>query len=115
MRTRAATGSALIAFVLAAAGCDHGDPVPGTFWTVQQAESIRTVRGTPLARTECSGLREGREERYGRFSCVGVTWPPSTPQLKVRVRYVLDPAGPYRGTRSAYLATNVHFDSFGVP
>jgi hypothetical protein len=115
MRTQAATGGAIMAFVFAAAGCEHGDPLPGTFWTVQQAESIRAVRGTPLARTECSGLRPGRDERYGRFSCVGVTWPPSTPQLKVRVRYVLNPAGPYLGTRSAYLATNVHFDSFGIP
>jgi hypothetical protein len=115
MRTRAAAGTTILALMFAAAGCDEGEPSPATLWTVKQAESIRMVRGTPVHGTECSGLRVGRDGHHRRFSCVGVTWPRSTPQLKVRVRYILNPAGPYRGMRSAYLATNVHFDSFGVP
>lgn len=86
------------------------------FWTVSQAESIRLIRGTPLKITKCAGLGEQRASAYERFSCVGVHWPKGLAYpLPVRVRYVLNPRGEYRGRESSYLATSVYFDSFGVP
>jgi hypothetical protein len=110
---RAACGT-LMVFLLGAAGC-RDDPPPPTFWTEAQAESIKLVRGTTLQQVSCSGMGAEQDERYERFSCVGRAVPESVPELKVRVRYVLNPRGSYRGTRSAYLATRVRFDSFGVP
>jgi hypothetical protein len=94
-------------------GC--GASRPAAFWTVSQVESIKRVRGTALETTTCTGLGEQRASAYRRFSCVGVVVPQSFPDLPVRVRYVLNTGGKYKGDRSAYLATNVHFDSFGVP
>jgi hypothetical protein len=97
-----------------AAGCG-GDSPPSRFWTVEEAESIKVVRGTRLAITDCRGLGETRDSAYRRFRCTGRVVAPATPQLPVRVRYVLNPRGVYQGRRSAYLATSVRFDSFGVP
>jgi hypothetical protein len=86
------------------------------FWTVSQAESIKLVRGTPLKTTACKGLGQRHASVYRRFSCVGVHWPKDLAYpLPVRVRYVLNPRGKYRGKLSPYLATSVYFDSFGVP
>jgi hypothetical protein len=92
-----------------------GSTAPPTFWTVEQAESIRVIRGTPLATTNCGGLGESRDSAYRRFRCTGRVVPKAVPQLPVRVRYVLNPRGAYEGGGSAYLATSVRFDSFGVP
>jgi hypothetical protein len=88
---------------------------PPTYWSVEEAESIKRVRGTPLAITDCKGLGEARDSAYRRFRCSGRVVAPAVPQLPVRVRYVLNPRGAYRGSRSVYLATSVRFDSFGVP
>ena len=109
---RAACGALMV--LLAAAGC-RDDPPPPTFWTESQAESIKLVRGTVLQEVSCSGMGEEQNAGHRRFTCVGRAVPASVPELKVRVRYVLNPRGPYRGGRSAYLATRVRFDSFGVP
>jgi hypothetical protein len=92
-----------------------GESRPAEFWTVKQAESIKSIRGTTLETTTCTGIGASRASGYRRFSCTGKTTPRSLPDLPVRVRYVLDPRGEYRANRSAYLATNVRFDSFGVP
>ncbi len=113
MGTHMACVVSLVIMLLANLGC--GASRPDTFWTVGQAESIKLVRGTALETTTCTGLGEQRADAYRRFSCVGVVLPQSDPVLAVRVRYVLNPRGKYRGRRSAYLATRVHFDSFGVP
>ena len=99
--------------VLTCLACGGSQPVSPRFWTVSQAESIRLIRGTPLKTTKCTGLGEQRVSAYERFSCVGVHWPKGL--LPVRVRYVLNPRGKYRGRESSHLATNVYFDSFGVP
>src|SRR5262245_37440153 len=89
---------------------------PSGFWTKAQAESIRSVRGTQLRTTTCTGRGEERESGYRRFFCVGVHWPRGLGySLPVRVRYVLVPIGRYRGTPSSYQLTWVRFDSFGVP
>ena len=88
---------------------------PPTFWTVEQAESIKLIRGTALTKARCSGLGEPRDAAYRRFRCTGRVVAEAVPQVPVRVRYVLNPRGSYRGSSSAYLATNVRFDSFGVP
>jgi hypothetical protein len=105
------------AVILAGTACGTSRPtVPARFWTVSEAESIRLIRGTPLRTTACTPIGEPRGSTYGRFSCEGVHWPKGLQYpLPVRVRYVLNPHGPYRGPRSAYLATSVYFDSFGVP
>jgi hypothetical protein len=113
MGTRVAAIVSLVVTVLASLGC--GTSRPARFWTVRQAESIRLVRGTPLKRTTCTGLGIERASAYRRFSCVGVVVPKTVPDVPVRVRYVLNPRGKYEGPRSAYLATSVYFDSFGVP
>jgi hypothetical protein len=113
MGARAAGFVLLVVTLLASPGC--GASRPARFWTVKQAESIELVRGTPLKMTTCTGLGERRASAYRRFSCVGVVVPKTFPDLPVRVRYVLNPRGKYRGHGSAYLATSVHFDSFGVP
>jgi hypothetical protein len=103
----------LVVTLLANLGC--GTSPPPTFWTGSQAESIKLVRGTALETTTCTGLGPQRASTYRRFSCVGVVLPQSVPYLAVRVRYILNTRGKYEGRRSAYLATSVYFDSFGVP
>jgi hypothetical protein len=100
---------------LVSAACGRSDH-PSGFWTKAQAESIRSIRGTPLERTTCTGRGEERESAYRRFFCVGVHWPRGLAYpLPVRVRYVLAPLGQFWGMRSAYQLTWVRFDSFGVP
>ncbi len=113
MGTRVAGIMSLVVMLLASLGC--GASRPARFWTVRQAESIKLVRGTPLERTTCTGIGMRRGSTYRRFSCVGVVVPKGIPDRPVRVRYVLNPRGEYKGHRSAYLATSVHFDAFGVP
>jgi hypothetical protein len=95
--------------------CGDGSSRPPTFWTVEQAESIKVIRGTPLRTTKCTGFGEERDSAFRRFLCIGKVVPRAAPQLPVRVRYLLNPRGAYRGRHSAYLATNVRFDAFGVP
>jgi hypothetical protein len=113
---RVAGAALLVGAVLACLACGDSEPVPARFWTESQAESIRLVRGTPLKTTNCTGLGEERVSAYRRFRCVGVHWPKGLGYpLPVRVRYVLNTRGKYRGQRSPYLATSVYFDSFGVP
>jgi hypothetical protein len=113
MGIRVAGTALLVVTLLASIGC--GASRPAKFWTVRQAESIKLVRGTPLKRTRCVGLGIRRASAYRRFSCVGVVAPKSVPDRPVRVRYMLNPRSKYKGDRSAYLATSVHFESFGVP
>ena len=60
-------------------------------------------------------MGEARGGAYSRFRCVGTAVPEAVPELPVRVTYVLNPRGEFDGARSAYLATSVRFDSFGVP
>jgi hypothetical protein len=108
-------GWVVAAAVGAAAACGDANAPSPRFWTVEQAESIRTVRGTPLTTTRCTGIGAARDGSYPRFSCVGKVVPPTMPDRPVRVRYVLNPRGRYDGRGSAYLATDVHFDAFGVP
>jgi hypothetical protein len=105
--------SVIVLTLVPASAC--GDSRPSDFWTVEQAEAIRSVRGATLETTTCTGIGESRASGYRRFSCTGTTTAASLPELPVRVRYVLNARGEYRGGRSAYLATNVRFDSFGVP
>jgi hypothetical protein len=117
MGFRAGSTVVLVSSLLVTVACGASESrVPARFWTVSQAESIKLVRGTPLKTTKCTGLGERRISAYRRFSCVGVHWPKGLAYpLPVRVRYVLNPRGPYRGQESPYLATSVRFDSFGVP
>jgi hypothetical protein len=116
-RFRNAGGVLLLGALVFNAGCGASETVvPVRFWTVGQAEAIKVVRGTPLKTTNCTGRGEKRGPAYERFFCIGVHWPRHLAYpLPVRVRYVLNPRGPFRGPRSPYLATRVRFDSFGVP
>ena len=107
----------LLGALVVNAACGASEPVvPVRFWTEGQAEAIKVVRGTPLRTTNCAGRGEKRGSAYRHFFCVGVHWPKHLGYpLPVRVRYVLNPRGRYRGPESPYLATSVRFDSFGVP
>jgi hypothetical protein len=74
------------------AGCGGSDR-PARFWTVEEAEAIRAIRGTPLRTTDCRGVGKSRDSADRRFSCVGTIVLQSLPQLPVLVRYVLNPRG----------------------
>jgi hypothetical protein len=113
LRGASRLGLGLTLVVLVMLGC--GSASPGVYWTVEQAESIKRVRGTALETTTCKGVGKAHASRYRRFSCVGVIVPPSAPNRPVRVRYVLNTRGKYEGDQSSYLATRVYFDAFGVP
>jgi hypothetical protein len=89
---------------------------PHNAWTVVQAEAIRSIRGVRLATLDCMPLgARSAPGRYRHFRCAGATAPRFDPRLRVRVRYVLHPLGRFRGPRSPFVATNVRYDSFGVP
>lgn len=89
---------------------------PGNFWTVKQAESITSIRGTPVRVRECKGLGKARERvLYRHFSCVAGTRLRYQPIDTVAVTYVLHPLGGYSGRRSRHVTTNVKFVGHGVP
>ena len=95
----------------------------GNLWSVTQAESIHTIRGVRFRNftIACEGLgarkivrvdrSEGRVDRYAtyrHFTCDG-TGPHCRGGLsgEQRIEYVLHPLGPYHGTSSRYIATDV--------
>ena len=85
----------------------------GAYWRVAEAESISSVRGTPVRVRECRSL--GRPStvngvrRYRHFSCIAGARRPGERYDSVAVVYVLHPLGPYRGPRSRHALTNVRF------
>lgn len=89
---------------------------PGNFWTEKQAESITSIRGTPVRVRECKGLGKPREGvLFRHFSCVAGTRLRYQPIDTVAVTYILHPLGKYRGRNSRYVPTKVKFVGHGVP
>jgi len=84
------------ALLAACAGNSADDSVR---WTVQQAESIASVRGTPVRPRRCHG--RGPAERddgaltYERFACVAGARRPGETVDTVAVLYDLLPRGAY--------------------
>jgi hypothetical protein len=89
---------------------------PGNLWTENQAESITSIRGTPVRVRHCEGLGTARGRfLYRHFSCVAGTRLRYQPIDTVAVTYVLHPLGHYSGPNSRYALTNVRFIGHGVP
>jgi hypothetical protein len=93
-------------------GSDEPDDA---LWTLGQAESITSVRGTPVRVRNCRGLsapsRDGATPRYERFACVAGARLPSETFDTVAVLYELRPLGP-----STYRLENVRFHGGpGIP
>jgi hypothetical protein len=64
-------------------------------WSVTQAESIATVRGTPINDPTCRGVGEATDDRYERFRCRAGARRPSETVDTVAVLYELLPTGDY--------------------
>ena len=90
----------------AAAGCADSDA--DRLWTVRQAESITSIRGTPVRVRHCRGLA-GREDRYESFECLAGARTAFDRYDTVGVFYVLHPLGEYEGPRSKYRLSNLRF------
>jgi hypothetical protein len=90
----------------AAAGCADSDA--DRLWTVRQAESITSIRGTPVRVRHCRGL-VGSEDRYESFECLAGARTAFDQYDTVGVFYVLHPLGAYEGRRSKYRLSNVRF------
>jgi hypothetical protein len=93
--------------------------VPAGLWSVRQAESITSIRGTPVHVLRCRGLGRGRRiggaTLYRRFACLAGTRLSHQPVDTVAVDYVLRPLGPYKGRSSRYTLADVHFTGLQVP
>jgi hypothetical protein len=101
--------------VLVFAGCARGDKSSEPLWSVRQAESITSIRGTPVRVRYCRG-RGGQADRYRSFECLAGARTASDPYDTVGIFYVLHPLGEYEGRRSNYRLSNVRFvGGPGVP
>jgi hypothetical protein len=94
--------------VLVSAGCANGDKSSDRLWTVRQAESITSIRGTPVRVRHCRG-RGGDANRFESFECLASSRAASDRYDTVGVFYVLHPLGEYEGRRSNYRLSNVRF------
>jgi hypothetical protein len=64
-------------------------------WTIDRAETIRSVRGLPVRPLECRGVGRGRgegeERRYDRIACRGAARRPGERYDSVVAHYVVVP------------------------
>lgn len=100
--------SVALAVAIGLAGCSRSD-TRDDGWTVRQAESITTIRGTAVSVRSCRGIGSERNERFRRFECVAGARRPTDPVDTVAVFYELRPIGPYDADRPRYELTNVRF------
>jgi hypothetical protein len=103
----------LALFLALACGCTGGASADTElYWTAEQAESIRSVRGLTVRRSECRGQGEPVESgRYRHFRCVAGARATSDPYPidTVAVLYVLHPRARYQGPASQHRLTDVRF------
>lgn len=82
-------------------------------WTVQQAESITSVRGMSVRVRYCRGLagsfRGEAKERFRRFVCLAGARASFDRYDTVGVLYMLRPLGDYDGPDSRHRLSNVRF------
>jgi hypothetical protein len=98
--------ASLLLLLVLATGC--GDDSSGLLWTVEQAESITSIRGTPVRVRQCRGLA-GEDGRFSRFECLASARTAFDRFDTVGVFYVLQPLGEYEGPRSRHRLSNVRF------
>ena len=104
---------ALPLLLVLATGC--GDGRSARLWTIEQAESITSIRGMPVRVRECRGLG-GEKGRYERFQCLASARTASDRYDTVGVFYVLHPLGEYDGPGSKHRLSKVRFvGGPGVP
>ena len=96
----------LLFLLVLASGC--GDNSSARLWTVEQAESITSIRGTKVRVRECRGLG-GEDGRYERFQCLASARTAFDRFDTVGVFYVLQPLADYDGPRSKHRLSNVRF------
>jgi hypothetical protein len=92
-----------------AAGCTDADAPSERVWTEHQAESITSVRGTPVRVRDCRGRGKKQDDRYSSFDCLAGARNTLDRYDTVGVFYVLHPLGKYEGPTSAHRLTNVRF------
>lgn len=111
---------AIIVIPVAAPACadTHSEPAV-VAWSRAQAESISTVRGMPVHVLHCDGVGQAvvvnQSSRYQRFTCTAGARASFDTYDTVGVTYVLQPLGPFVGTRSRYALIDVHFAALSVP
>jgi hypothetical protein len=104
MSSRTAPLLALGLTVVAACGGEGA-----TRWTVEQAESIAVVRGTPVNDQRCQGIGAEVNERFERFRCTAGARRPTESVDTVAVLYELVPEEDYNGPASRHRLEKVSF------
>jgi hypothetical protein len=108
-----AAGVCLLLIVCAAAGCSDGNQHRPPSWTVEQAASIRSIRGHAVRVRYCHGRgpseRSDTGVRYRRFACLAGTRTAFQRYDTVGIFYVLLPLEDHEGPRSRHEFANVRF------
>jgi hypothetical protein len=117
LQSRVAVVLALVAGL--GTGCWDGNQAQVPLWTVEQAESITSVRGQPVRVRHCRGTgtheRHENAKLYSRFECLAAARAAFQRYDTVAVHYVLHPLED-DGPTSRYRLTNVRFiGGPGVP
>jgi hypothetical protein len=93
--------------------CAFGNEPRVTEWTVQQAESITSIRGLTVRVRSCRGVDGdqggGRNGRFQRFACVAGARAEFDRYDTVGILYVLHPLEDYDGVSSRHRLTEVRF------
>jgi hypothetical protein len=104
---------ACVALLSCLGACAFGNEPRVTEWTVQQAESITSIRGLAVRVRSCRGIdghqRGGRKGRFQRFACVAGARATFDRYDTVGILYVLHPLESYDGANSRHRLTDVRF------
>lgn len=116
----AAAVAALLVLAGSGAGSDSRADRSAVRWTLEEAKSIRSVRGLRVRVLECRGLgaahRDDREVRFPRFACLAGARLPWERFDSVAVRYELRPLRAYDGSARSYALERVSFTGGpGIP
>jgi hypothetical protein len=94
-------------------GCAFGNESRVVEWTVQEAESITSIRGLTVRVRSCRGVDGhqggGTESRFRRFSCVAGARAEFDRYDTVGILYVLHPLEDYDGVSSRHRLSEVRF------
>jgi hypothetical protein len=102
-----------LVFLSCLGGCAFGNESRDAEWTVQQAESITSIRGLTVRVRNCRGIDGhqggGRKWRFQRFACVAGARAEFDRYDTVGILYVLHPLEDYDGVSSRHRLTDVRF------